>query len=143
MNITADELSSYIVKKCIIDKHPVTDMQLQNILYCIQKEYLKTTGKPMFDDDFYAWAFGPVIPSVYYRYSGFGADAISFDAEVLCINTKIAKFIDPIIKRVRIMKPWDIVAEIHKNGGAWKEAYKVDDPSDKGIIPKMFIKEKG
>lgn len=140
---TAEELADYIVKKCILDKHPVTNMQLQSILYCIQRDCLKKTGKPAFYNEFSVWAFGPVIPSIYYKYLGFGVEPIDFDFGVICIDTETEEFVDPIIEKVRAMKPWDIVTETHKDGGAWKEVYKTDDPSGGEIIPKELIKEKG
>lgn len=68
----AIELAQFIVNKCICDGHPITNMQLQYILFCIQREYLKR-GLVLFNDDFEAWTFGPVIPEIFYHYSGFGA----------------------------------------------------------------------
>ena len=69
---SAEIMAGYTVSKCINDGLPISNLQLQKILYYIQKRYL-TDNKTAFDDDFEAWQFGPVIPLVYYKYSGFGA----------------------------------------------------------------------
>ena len=47
-------LSRYIVSKCVQDGCPISNLQLQKILYYVQKEFLKS-GKPAFSDDIEAW----------------------------------------------------------------------------------------
>ena len=37
----AIDLSKYIVSKCVKDGHPVSNLQLQKILYYIQKDFLQ------------------------------------------------------------------------------------------------------
>lgn len=34
------DISNYIINKCIDDNIPISNMQLQKILYCIQRECL-------------------------------------------------------------------------------------------------------
>ena len=41
MCYSAVDLSKYIVYKCITDGRPISNMQLQKILYYIQREFLK------------------------------------------------------------------------------------------------------
>ena len=67
MAYSAVELSKYIVTKCANDKCPITNLQLQKILYYIQKDYL-SRNELAFDDLFEAWQFGPVIRQVYYYF---------------------------------------------------------------------------
>ena len=64
------DVAKYIITKCTRDEHPISNLQLQKILYILQKEYLQRDQKCLFFDDFEAWAFGPNIPNVY---SGKGA----------------------------------------------------------------------
>ena len=44
---SALELSKYIVTKCINDGKPISNLQLQKILYYIQRDFLKQ-GEPAF-----------------------------------------------------------------------------------------------
>ena len=60
---TAINLSKYIVFKCIEDGHPISNLQLQKILYYIQKDFL-CRDDLAFSDDIEAWQFGPVVPNV-------------------------------------------------------------------------------
>lgn len=55
---------------------PVTPMQLEKLLYFAQGWHLARYGTPLFEDDFKAWQYGPVIPSVYRQYSTYGRDGI-------------------------------------------------------------------
>ena len=38
---SAVDLAKYIINKCVKDEVPISNIQLQMILYCIQKEFLK------------------------------------------------------------------------------------------------------
>ena len=53
---SALELSKYIVTKCINDGKPISNLQLQKILYYIQRDFLKQ-GEPAFSDTIEAWQF--------------------------------------------------------------------------------------
>lgn len=65
------------LSKCILDNCPITNLQLQRILYLVQRNFLQKRGCPAFEDSIQAWQFGPVIPCVYYYFCGFGAMPIS------------------------------------------------------------------
>lgn len=71
---SALDLSTYIVSKCIKDHSPISNLQLQKILYYIQKEFLKNDDIA-FSDDIEAWQFGPVVQMY----------IIDFVALVLCL----------------------------------------------------------
>lgn len=60
----AMDLANYIVDKCIKDNVPITNLQLQRILYFVQKDFLKR-GSPAFLDEIEAWEFGPVCGAKY------------------------------------------------------------------------------
>ncbi len=42
----------------------IDEMKLHKLLYFTQRECIAQTGSPMFDATFYAWIYGPVIPSI-------------------------------------------------------------------------------
>ena len=46
----AVELAKYIVSKCIKDEHPISNLQLQKILYYIQKRFVDE-GTRAFSDE--------------------------------------------------------------------------------------------
>ena len=54
MSYEAVHIAKYIINKCTIDQHPISNLQLQKILYCIQRDFLKNDkypyGKPQTDE---------------------------------------------------------------------------------------------
>lgn len=143
MLIKALELSKYIISKCINDKDPITNLQLQKILYYIQYDFLSNRNEPIFSDDIEAWAFGPVIPNVYYYFSVFGSDFIDAKFEnyqEIIDNESIRNIIDSIVEKKRKLNPWDMVEDTHKKGKAWDLIYN-DKRKIKKIIPIDLIKK--
>ncbi len=138
---TAIDLSKYIVSKCIEDCHPVSNLQLQKILYYIQKDFLNR-GDRAFSDEIEAWQFGPVVPNVYYHYCGYGAMPISSAHEKYEVDVKDKKIINTIVESKRILDPWTMVAETHKANGAWAQIYK-KGLGNHQVIPVDLIKAVG
>ena len=135
------DLSKYIVSKCIKDGHPISNLQLQKILYYIQREFLGRDEIAFFDD-IEAWQFGPVVPNVYYYFSGFGAMPISIpsaDYPSLLDDMDMGT-VDRIVEEKRNLKPWAMVSETHRSGGAWAQTYK-DGEGLRKVIPVDLIKE--
>lgn len=54
----------------------ITPLKLQKILYYAQGYYLAMNDKPLFSEDFQAWAHGPANPEIYEKYKDFGFDSI-------------------------------------------------------------------
>lgn len=135
------DLSKYIVSKCIEDGLPISNLQLQKILYYIQEDFLKR-GEVAFSDSIEAWQFGPVVPNVYYHYCGYGAMPISITKESFVISPRDASYIDKIIEEKRALNPWDMVAETHKENGAWAKIYK-RGVGNHCVIPTDLIKAVG
>lgn len=126
MNVSALDLGAYIIKKCNNDKFFITNLQLQKILYIVQKYFIANHKEPILNDNFEAWKFGPVVPAVYYHYSSYGSFEIMDDIQDKT-NERISKHaeeIDKIIESRRTLKPWELVHEVHIEDGAWERAIK-------------------
>lgn len=135
----AIDLANYIVDKCIKDSTPITNLQLQRILYIVQKDFLKR-GYQAFSDDIEAWGFGPVVPNVYFYFCGFGAMPISVSRDTVP-NLSIDKnIIDNIVKTKRSLTPWEAAKETHKITGAWSKVFN-NGKGSHCIIPVSLIKE--
>lgn len=118
-------LAQYILYKCMNDGKSITNLQLQKILYFIQGKYLSKMGKPLFEVDFEAWQYGPVIRSVYSKYCGYGAsDIVMLNAPTEKLDENICRFIDPIIEELREKDAWELVDQSHMQGGAWDQTFR-------------------
>lgn len=140
MGYSALDISKYIINKCTVEHDAVSNLQLQKILYYIQKRFLQN-GLMAFDDDFEAWQFGPVVPSVYNRYSSFGGTPIRLKYNI-SLSENYKDIIDPIVTEKRNLKPWAMVDDIHRPGKAWDKVYG-DGEGNHHIISKDLIRTIG
>lgn len=134
--IRAIELSKYIINKCVEDRKPISNLQLQKILYYIQYNCLKKTGNILFRDDIEAWQFGPVIPDIYYHFCGFGSMRITVifpECKKIDVTDKIKNIIDDVIEDKREINPWDMVKETHRDNGPWSLTFKNGEGNKKVI----------
>jgi uncharacterized phage-associated protein len=54
----------------------ITNLKLNKLLYFAQGHCLAVTGKPLFNDFFEAWEWGPVVPAVYHKYKMCGKNPV-------------------------------------------------------------------
>lgn len=140
---SAFDLARYILKKCIDEDHPISNLQLQKILYYIQECFLKEKGRKAFSEPIEAWQFGPVVPEVYDEYRIYGGRTIVWipdDSSIVWKDDKDKALIDNIVEEKRKLDPWEMVQETHKEGGAWAKIYD-DGRGAYKVIPIETIKE--
>lgn len=137
----AIDLANYIVDKCIKDDTPITNLQLQRILYFVQKDFLKR-GYRAFSDDIEAWEFGPVVPNVYFCFCGFGAMPIFISRSTVLNLSTDKSIIDSIVEAKRDLDPWVIAKETHRITSAWSKVFN-NGKGSHCVIPVNLIKEMG
>ena len=72
----AVDVASYIVGRCANLGRPVTNLQLQKILYYVQLNFLRRFDECAFWDDIQALRHGPAVKEVYYKYNIWGRNEI-------------------------------------------------------------------
>ena len=134
------DVAKYIIIKCKQEQEHVSKLNLQKIIYIIQKTFLQI-GSQAFKDDFEAWQIGPVIRDVYNRYCGFGASRIRLSYSDIQVSDGFRKIADFIIISKRKLEPWQIFEEVQEAGGAWDTVY-CNGRGDHFVISKNLIREK-
>lgn len=135
----AEDVASYIVNKCVHDAKKITNLQLQKIMYYIQRDFLQKQNRALFKDEIEAWTYGPVVPAVYSRYCGFGSsDLYDIEEPDTTFDADEQRIIDAIVEEKRALWPWAMVNDTHKKGGAWDRIYR-DGLGEHSIIPKEVI----
>lgn len=67
--IKSTQVASYLLKRYKEQFGEIIDeIKLQKLLYFTQREAIIRTGAPMFNGEFRAWKYGPVIVDVHNRY---------------------------------------------------------------------------
>ncbi|KHD34431.1 hypothetical protein NL50_17295 [Clostridium acetobutylicum] len=128
------DIAKYIINKCIDFDRPISNLQLQKILYYVQGEFMKNNnGEALFRDDIEAWQYGPVVRDVYYEFNNYSSSNIDDRQEY---NSEFTKneidIMDSVIKEKSKLSAWELVQNTHSER-PWKDTY------DKG---KIITKEK-
>jgi uncharacterized phage-associated protein len=139
----ANEIAAYIINKCIDLNRPITNLQLQKILYYVQGGFIKKTrGIKLFNNEISAWQYGPVVPDVYFKFNGYSSSDINIKQSEPTIQKEIKEIIDPIIEEKSLLSAWKLVEETHKEF-PWLESYEEGEKKEIGIeIMKKYFMEK-
>lgn len=108
------------------EREGVTNLKLQKILYFAQAYYLAKLGKPLFNDNIEAWAYGPVVPMVYKKYREYGSNSIILEKDKATIS---------VDDRENLKRIWDLfggysagrLVEIAHAHTPWKDAYNSEN----------------
>lgn len=121
----AQDVATYIIKKCDNDNLVMSNLKLQKVLYFLQAEFLITKGEPCFEDTIEAWDFGPVVPNVYKKYLVYGCAMIpAMHMEVPDVfYAEDKKIIDNMIKELSKYSTTTLVEITHQQK-PWIDAYK-------------------
>ncbi|MGA9379780.1 MAG: type II toxin-antitoxin system antitoxin SocA domain-containing protein [Phormidium sp.] len=77
----------------------LTPMKLQKLCYYVQGIYLAThDGEALFEEDFEAWTYGPVIRALYDEYKDYGWKSIQEEFEFPELELEKIEFIKQIVE---------------------------------------------
>jgi uncharacterized phage-associated protein len=131
----AKDIAKYVISKCTTENDPISDLQLQKILYFIQVNFYRQFNIPAFQNKIVAKQYGPVVLDVYQEYKNYGATPIVLlysGIENIFPNQE-KKVVDWVIEVCRKMNPWDLVSISHEQGGPWDQT-----PSEGEILPELI-----
>ena len=128
------DIAKYIIRWCDKNKLRITNLQLQKILFFIQKESIRKRGYGIFSNRIEAWQYGPVVPDVFYQFAGFGAmklvlyeDLFSDVSPKDIIDDQSKEIIEGILREYIHVSPWDLVAKSHVSNGAWSNSISMGE----------------
>lgn len=108
------EVAKYVINKCIKLGRPISNLQLQKILYYAEAEYMKKReGEVLFNNTINAWQYGPVIPEVYYNYNIYSASEITDYQDGKDLDSLTKHIIDPVIEKKSKLNAWTLVEKTH------------------------------
>ena len=133
------DVAQYILSK----KRTLTTMKLQKLCYYAQAWHLVWEDKELFEEDFQAWANGPVCKDLYVRHRGFfEVDETFFDAYTSSVRlTDNEKETVDIILRDYGDKAPHWLSELTHQERPWKEtrgSLPAGSSSD-AVIPKELM----
>lgn len=130
---SAHNIAVLIINWCAHYGISVSNLKLQKLLYFLQGEYARATHNRLIREDFYAWQLGPVIPSVYIKYSMYSSAPIPAVPGIpVSLSENDAVIIDDVLKKYARRSAWGLVELSHKQD-PWRYNYEIF--GDKAIIP--------
>lgn len=116
--IKATDLAKYIINTSY---RGLSNLELQKTMYFVELDYRKRTGQQLIKDEFEAWQYGPVVPSVYDEYRRYGSQYIERTNEASVLDSVNTDIIDMTVDRCSDKKSWELVKESHRIDGAWQK----------------------
>ncbi|MER0071504.1 type II toxin-antitoxin system antitoxin SocA domain-containing protein [Corynebacterium sp. KPL2850] len=130
-------IANNILTRAFAEKAYMSPMKLQKILYFVASEYQKATKRPLLEEPFSTWAYGPVVYSVYDEFRSFSkgnikryardarGDVFVIDEEQ-DIELKIA--LDRIWDKTKYLGAVKLSEITHSQGSAWDKAFQEEEP---------------
>lgn len=106
---SAEEVARCFIKLAndeVIDLNPktgekitegITNLKLQKLLYFAQAAHLALYDQPIFKEEIQAWKFGPVVPTIYKKFSEYENTTLPIK-EGACTDTELHAFLEEIWK---------------------------------------------
>ena len=104
----------------------LSNLEIQKIAYIAEMLHLGRNGDPLTNDQWQAWAYGPVEPELYHKAKVYGTSPVKdiFHAVPLMPGSTKYKAVEDAYKLMKNLTPGQMVAVTHKAGGAWAQRYR-------------------
>ena len=140
LKIKASDVSDSFTNKAIDEGFPLTIMQALKLTYIAQGFHLALENEEFFQEEAYAWKYGPVIKELYSHLKSISKDNIIQKSQ--CLNTTFSEkqhnILHVVFSKYTKMDGWALSSLTHRQGTPWQVSYKKEE---KSIIPKQMIKE--
>jgi uncharacterized phage-associated protein len=117
-------IANYFINKGIEEDQQVTPMQVLKLVYISYGWYIGLSGNLLFEEKVEAWTYGPVVPSVYYRFKAYGRNTIDKPSEEggRIDDEETAKFLDKIWSKYSSLSGLQLSELTHRDDTPWKKA---------------------
>jgi uncharacterized phage-associated protein len=122
----ASDVARYFLAKQDPDAgDTLSNLKLQKLCYYAQGLSMATRSEPLFDDGMEAWLHGPVVPSLYHEYKGYGANPIPpiDDLDIDAFDPADRMILDDVHTFYGQFSGWRLRQMTHEEA-PWREAYE-------------------
>ncbi len=118
----------------------LSNLKLQKMLYMADMNFVGQNGVRLLNEDFEAWDYGPVLPSLYQKCKAFGSKPIPhvFWGAQSITGTAEAKMLDLAWENLKSATPGQLVEATHSKLGAWVRRYVPGAKQIKILTPDMI-----
>ena len=121
--MTAEDIAKYFLAKGMeSDGDDLSNLKLQKLLYYAQGFHLALFDRPLFKARIAAWTHGPVVPSVYRQYKGYGSGPIQACCEYPTgFDEETIELLDEVYAVFGQFSAWKLRNMTHQEP-PWKDA---------------------
>lgn len=124
---TATYIANFYIDMARYDENEtITNLRVNKLLYYAQAWSLVQNKEPLFDDDFEAWDYGPVVPSVYQKYRCFkkdNIDVLDSDYSVDGLSENDLRVLLASYNYFNQFSTTSLVNATHEKDSPWFDAY--------------------
>lgn len=122
-----------MIKKFNNDSKPVTNLQIQKLMYLYEAFLMNRLDKDIiYDCKFQAWNYGPVAIPLHKEFESFGREEIKIDDDKYEMNQTTKKFFDEFYDAFKNVQVWKLVALTHREDSPW---YSVWHKNGERVLP--------
>ncbi|PKN16503.1 MAG: hypothetical protein CVU66_00705 [Deltaproteobacteria bacterium HGW-Deltaproteobacteria-23] len=117
-----EDIANFFINKGISEDLPITPMKLQKLLYFAYGWYtMISKDRPLFNESFQAWQFGPVCSSIYHSCKKYRNNPITerIDSEASNIDVELTKYLEGIWGIYKDSSAIQLSNETHRIGTPW------------------------
>ena len=107
----------------------LTNLKLQKLLYYQQGFHLAVFDTPLFSDSVESWMYGPVVPSVYEKYSMYGSSSLPEVDDYITLTEDEEELFNEVYDAYRDFSAIGLMNRTHSER-PWQDAM----PHDRGTI---------
>lgn len=139
----AVEVAFSLLQHASVQGKYFNNMQLQKLTYISHGLSLAHFQRPLIVDDVFAWQYGPVVPSVHFRFQSHGEEVITGSLDVI-LDPKSDSIINEVVTELGHLSGPQLVELTRRQGSPWHQIwdgmhYKII-PDD--VIEKHYLKIK-
>ncbi len=134
------EIANKIIIRTETDKGDIiTNLKLQKLLYYLQGYNLAIFGEKLFDDNIEAWQYGPVVPTAYQQFKGFGSAGLTLDESIveIVLPESLNVLFEQVMTEYGQFGAVKLMKMTHEEK-PWRETFKNGDGAGSVIDPKLM-----
>ena len=115
------DIANWFIANIIGAGDAVTHLKLQKLVYYAQAWSLANLNKPLFEEDYQAWAHGPVVPSLYDQFRHYHWEALPHPESVPEFDEETESLLKDILEAYGEHSAKTLETLTHKEA-PWKDA---------------------
>ena len=153
MPYPVNAIANAFLNKAAGEGERISHLKLQKLMYYASGYYLALHNKPLIDNMFEAWEYGPVVPALYREFRDFGLNPITrlakssewdedaLPAAIPIQDEEVNKIIDFVWKNYSKYSALQLSDMTHAERSPWDRTRKEKPGIRNADIPDEFLKE--